>query len=314
MRHALMALLCGGLGACAPEAQLTWHEEWELLGLTRDGGLLDVTVAVGNTGTLRGEGRLRLDRAEPGSGRIRYRRAAGPEDTTVFAERQRVEIGEDRLEAETGRWALRVRSDDANAVLLLKPWAGVPRPDDTTLPAWGGTQRRSVPVAGGDLDGWIEAGKRGGQVEGAGVLVHRAGAGVLPWPRRTLAVLGGAGLVVWLEQQGGADGGFVVVDGAATALGPSTWSAGPGALEVATGGLVIRLRRPRHAAPAEPALPQLTAVEALLLRGIGGPPARRAVAFQADVTHGGATYTAPALLVEDAHPDSLLPLPGERSR
>lgn len=310
MRHALS--LMWAAAACAPEQRLTWTEEWELLGLTRDGGLLDVTVAVGNTGTLRGEGRLRLDRAEPGSGRIGYTRTAGPEETTVFAERQRVEVGTDRLEAETGRWALRIRSSDANAVVLLRPWAGVPRPADDHADAPGGELRRSVPVAGGDLDGWIEAGKRGGQVEGAGLLVHRAGAGVAPWPRRALAVLGGAALIVWAEQNGPMDGGFLVVDGATSPLGPTTWSAPPGALELRSGALTVTLRRPRHAAPAEPTLPQLTALESLLLRGLGGPPARRAVAFQAEVALGSQSFTAPALLVEEGRPDLLLPLPGER--
>lgn len=310
MRRALSVVLFAL--ACAPEQRLTWSEEWELLGLTRDGGLLDVTVSVGNTGTLRGEGRLRLDRAEPGSGRIGYTHAAGPEETTVFAERQRVEVGTDRLEAETGRWALRIRSSDANAVVLLRPWAGVPRPEDAEAEAFGGALRRSVPVAGGDLDGWIEAGKRGGQVQGAGLLVHRAGSGVSPWPRRRLAVLGGAGLIVFAEQHGALDGGFLVVDGESAALGPTTWSTSPSALELQSGTLAVTLRRPRHALPADPTLPELTALEALLLRGLGGPPARRAVAFQAEVALGSQRFTAPALLIEEGHPDLLLPLPRER--
>ncbi len=188
----LCAMLGLGLTACAaqPEDRLTWRESWELILITGKGQIVDARVAVGNTGLLKGQGHLRFDRWVEGGAAINFGTRSAPSQTGVWAERERVRIGGDLLDLERQNWTLRVQSDEANAVVHLAPTSSL-QVTPATAPAPGGRWTVAATLSDGRATGWVEAGERGGAIDGRGVLLYRGGDGVLQGPRRTLILQGG---------------------------------------------------------------------------------------------------------------------------
>ena len=196
---AMVALTTVGCTA-APSDRLTWRESWELIVLTGGGQVVDARMTVGNTGLLRGQGHLRLDRWAEGTSPIHHHRRAAPGETGVWPERERVRMGADLLDLERHTWTLRVHSDDAQGVIHLAPTDALkvaPAVGMTPTGQWSMTA--SVPT--GRASGWVEAGKRGGQVDGRGFLLYRGGDGMPRGARRTLLLQGGD-LSVGLEEHG----------------------------------------------------------------------------------------------------------------
>ena len=53
-----LLLACNG----SPSDALTWREQWEIIVITEDGGLIEGVASTGNTGMFRGEGQFRARR------------------------------------------------------------------------------------------------------------------------------------------------------------------------------------------------------------------------------------------------------------
>lgn len=194
-----LGLLVVGCTA-APSDRLTWRETWELIVLTGNGQIVDSRVTVGNTGLLRGQGHLRLDRWADGASPIHHHRVSAPGETGVWPERERVRLGADLLDLERHTWTLRVQSDDVNGVVHLAPTGSLKVAPAVAMTATGQwSMTASVPA--GRASGWVEAGKRGGQVDGRGFLLYHGGDGMPRGPRRALLVQGGD-LSIGLEEHG----------------------------------------------------------------------------------------------------------------
>ena len=56
MTTLFLTLLLSCTGAGTPTESLAWREQWEILVLTEDGGLIEGTAVVGNSGMFRGAG------------------------------------------------------------------------------------------------------------------------------------------------------------------------------------------------------------------------------------------------------------------
>jgi hypothetical protein len=172
-------LLLLTLLACseAPVDSLLWRESWEVLIATADGGLIDGRASIGNTGLLRGQGRLSLDRWNLYESPILYGLHGGPEDVDISAGRDAVRVGTALIgRFESGEnWTIRASSDEANAILHIDP--GGPQPPLATELVGDGQWTVTAPITQGHVHGWFTAGKRGGLVQGLAVALHRGGDG-----------------------------------------------------------------------------------------------------------------------------------------
>jgi hypothetical protein len=314
MRARLLAL--AALVGCraTPEQRPLWRESWELIAPTDDGGLLDARVTVGNTGVLAGQGHLRLDRWRGDDSPVNFARMASPDESGVWPERDRVRVGPDRLGVERRGWTLRVNDDEASAVVHLETTGG-PSPEQVSTEVQGGTWTMSVPLASGEVAGWLEAGSRGGALGGQGVLTWRGGDGLPGWPRRAVYIIGGGETSVGLDEHGGArmawgrvGGRDLVMDDAALKTGPD-------------GELVLDLRPaediaftlvPRTTGGTTDPFERLSTVEKQALRALGGPPVRRVQLLQARVLGTPTALRVPAVLVEVAAPENLLDIEPRR--
>lgn len=298
-RAALVLSLSQSLAGCtaAPSDRLTWRETWELIILTGSGQIVDARMTVGNTGLLRGQGHLRLDRWADGTSPIHHHRRAAPGETGVWPERERVRMGADLLDLERHTWTLRVQSDDAQAVIHLAPTEGLkvaPAVGMTATGQWSMTA--SVPT--GRASGWVEAGKRGGEVDGRGFLLYHGGDGMPRGPRRSLLLQGGD-LSVGLEEHGDLNlawlhTGGVALDatGARLAETREGWMASfPEAETTITlvgrdvgGSSLVRtdLVGPEHVGPW----------------ALGQRDTRTVQAVQATVTRPGSTQIVPGVLIQ----------------
>lgn len=192
--------LCVGCGR-APGDSLAWRECWEIVGLAEPGGIIDARVTIANTGLLRGQGHLRLDRVGPDIAPIQYARDSSPEQTTRNAGGTELSLAGDTLlgSDEGRRWRLRVRGEELNAVVEVR---GTLAPPDGDAAMIGGGQWTLGPaVLDGRLHGWLEAGKRGGRLDGHAVVLRRGGDGVIDSPRTTVTILGD-GLSLGVDTQG----------------------------------------------------------------------------------------------------------------
>ncbi|MEC8425055.1 MAG: hypothetical protein VX000_14825, partial [Myxococcota bacterium] len=222
--------------------------------------------------------------------------------------------GPDRLAVERRGWTLRVNDDDASAVVHLEANGG-PAPDEVRTQTLGGWWTQSVPMASGEITGWLEAGSRGGALGGNGLLTWRGGDGAPAWPRRAVYVLGGADTSIGLDQHGSSRLAWGRLEGRDLDMTDAALRTGP------DGGLVLDLR------PAEQIVLSLTVrktggttdpydglsgVEQQALRVVGGPPVRRVHLLQARVESGGLPVRVPAALVEVAAQGDLLPLSPRR--
>jgi hypothetical protein len=178
--------------ACSstPSDALQWRESWEVLIATQDGGVVDVHAAVGNTGLLRGQGHLNLDRWSRSETPILYGLHGGPEDVDVAPGRDAVRVGTALMgRFETGEnWTVRVSSAEANAILHIDP--GGPQPPMATARVGDGQWTVTAPITQGPVHGWTTAGKRGGLVKGLAVALHRGGDARLDAPRRAAFAVG----------------------------------------------------------------------------------------------------------------------------
>jgi hypothetical protein len=199
-------LACAG----APTDALAWRETWELLALPEDGGALDVRATVGNTGLLRGQGHLRVDRWFSAQTPIPFGRDVAPEDVRLEPERRGVALGPDRLGWTGTAWQLVAETQDALArVELLAGATDLPRS------AWlegGGQWTVEAAVPLGQARGLVSTPGRGGLLEGFGVLLHRGGDGVPEGPREAAFVLGPQ-LSLAIDRQGQGQLAWAIIRG-----------------------------------------------------------------------------------------------------
>ncbi len=181
----LALIACGG----PPSDSLLWRESWEVLISTQNGGLVDGRAAVGNTGLLRGQGRLHLDSWSPAESPMLYGIYGGPEDVDISASRDAVRVGSALIgRFEPGdNWTIRVSSEAANAILHIDP--GGPRPPIATGRIGAGQWTVTAPITQGRVHGWYTAGKRGGLVKGLAIALHRGGDARAQGPRRAAFAL-----------------------------------------------------------------------------------------------------------------------------
>ena len=298
----------------APSERPLWREHWELIACTDDGGLLDARVTVGNTGVLEGQGRVRLDRWRADDSPLNFARVAGPDESGVWPERDRVRVGPDRLGMERRGWTLRINDDEATAVAHLEA-NGAPTPEQQAFPVRGGTWTLSVPMASGEITGWLEAGSRGGALGGTGLLTWRGGDGVPDWPRRAVYILGGPETSVGYDTHGSARMVWGRVGGRDLVMDDATLKTGP------DGELLLDLRpsedvaftlTARKTGGSTDPFSGLGALEQQALRLAGGPPVRRVQRLQARAVGLGDPLLVPAVLVEVAPPESLLDIEPRR--
>ncbi len=185
----------------APTDALTWREAWEVLIATEDGGIIDAHASIGNSGMMRGEGRVHIDWWASGETPILYTIEGGPNDIDVSDARDAVRVGTalvGRYE-EGDHWTVRAASDGANAILRINP-GGIAPPMATAL-VGGGQWTISAPMTLGTAHGWYTAGKRGGMLQGRSVVLHRGGDGQPNGPRKGLFILGNEASI-GIDQQG----------------------------------------------------------------------------------------------------------------
>ena len=314
MRLAALTLVVASGCRAAPADRPLWREHWELIACTDDGGLLDARVTVGNTGVLSGQGRVRMDRWRGEDSPVNFSRVAAPDDSGVWPERDRVRVGPDRLGVERRGWTLRINDEEATAVVHLEANGG-PSPQDVQIPTPAGNWTMSIPMASGDVTGWLEAGSRGGALGGNGVLTWRGGDGLPNWPRRAVYIMGGGDTSVGFDTHDGGRIAWGRVSGRDLVMDDATLKTGP------DGGLVLDLRpaediaftlSPRTTGGSTEPFSGLSPVEQQVLRVAGGPPIRRVQLLRARAVGLGDPLYVPAVLVEVAAPDALLDIEPRR--
>lgn len=265
-------LLAGGLAACArtPTAAITWRESWEILALTEDLGLLDLRGTVANTGLLRGQGTMRLDRCFSATSALAAGRDEAPANVAISPAHDAVQIGPDSLRLESGGvWTGSISGPDGAARLQIRPSGeGLP---PTSWMEGGGQWAISAPVTEGDMAGWAEAGERGGLLRGRAVVLHRGGDGV-PRGGRLSAVVLGRGISAGLDAEGEGQQRWLRVDGATldASAGAFSWQPkGRAILDFRPAAEVwISLRHPIAACSRDP-LEHLFPVEQFFARLAG---------------------------------------------
>ena len=297
--------------ACAgpPTGRLTWRESWEFISLTSRGHVVDGRVTVGNTGVLRGQGHLRLDRWMESGAPIRYHRTSAPGETGVFPDRERVRIGDDLLDLERHTWSLNVNADEANAVLHLAPTSRLKVPPVSALVGPGQwTVTASVPA--GRTTGWIEAGERGGNLEGRGTLLYRGGDGLPRGPRRTL-ILQGGDASIGFDSHGSMTLAWVHLDGQAlNAQGADLVETQDGWMLNLPGADVTALLTRRPVAGEAPLHPDASPLDTLGMSMLGMGSIRSVQALQASVVRPGSTQVVPGVLIQVAEEDEHIVIRG----
>ncbi|MFT5683212.1 MAG: hypothetical protein ACI8RZ_004141 [Myxococcota bacterium] len=296
----MMVLLLACVGA--PQDALTWREGVELLGVIGGQGVIDARITVGNTGTLRGQARMRVDRWSAQGDPILFSQHAAPQQVIRTADG--ITMMEDGLSLVDGLWGLRVVDETLNGRIEVQP-AGEHRPETAWLEderQW--TVAAEVPM--GRLSGWLSAGERGGAVRGVGVVLHRGGDGVPALPRTAAFVLDervnigidrhGAGVLRWAI----IDGQSVPVDDLTVDL-----SAAHPTLTLPSANLQITLHPWRWDGWSNP-MDHLMGIEALLGGVVLGRPMRRVRAARAEIVLRGESLSGPAILL-DVMPASQVP-------
>ena len=186
-----MSLLCLLLSCAGPPTDaLSWREQWEILILTEDGGIIEGIANTGNTGMYRGEGQFRANRWFTSGTPILFGMDGGPADVDVSSAHDAVRVGS----ALVGRfddgehWTMRFSNDEANAIVRIDP--GGPQPPLSTGMSAEGQWTLASPISNGRSHGWFTAGRRGGMFEGKSVALHRGGDGRPPGPRQTVVIMG----------------------------------------------------------------------------------------------------------------------------
>ncbi len=197
----LLAAGCAG----PPSASLAWDDAWEALIATRDGTVLVVRVAQGNTGLLRGEARIEVSALPPAGSPVVLRRRAAPADVGRDTEARVVRLASDRVTHGEGTWAVAVREgpDALDATVRLSALA---KPVEPVALDEGRRQRTlGVPMPLAGAGGVWRSGSQGGVIDGRAVLMRESGDA---WPdgrtaRESLYVLGrerGAGVEILCDR------------------------------------------------------------------------------------------------------------------
>lgn len=201
------------LTACGPrpEDALRWSERWEMIGALEDGTTIDGRVSVGNTGLLRGQGHVRLERWNPHESPIIAGSDAPPGLVALDPDRASVRMGRDGIwQEEDGSWRFALLSSDLGATLTLDPELEKVGPEVAMVDGQQWASEAVIPT--GKLSGWLESGKRGGLLQGRGVLIHRGGDGRPEGPRLAAFVLG-SDLGLGIDTLGGASLSWVGLNG-----------------------------------------------------------------------------------------------------
>jgi hypothetical protein len=185
----------------SPTEAIGWREQWELLVLTEDGGLIDGRATVSNTGVLRGQGHLRVNRWTQGGTPIFFSMDGGPADVDVADAHDAVRVGSALLGRyeEGPHWTLRLSAEEAHTSVHVNP--GGPQPPMATEMDATGQWTIASPITMGLAHGWFTAGKRGGIFEGRAVALHRGGDSRPDGPRTASFVMGN-GVAIGFDQQG----------------------------------------------------------------------------------------------------------------
>jgi hypothetical protein len=199
----MVILLLSFLISCtsAPSDKLTWREQWEVLILTEDGGLIDGRVSTGNTGMVRGEGQFRANRWFSHASPILFGMDGGPADVDISPAHDAVRVGSALMgRFESGdHWTMRFSNDSANAIVYIDP--GGPQPPISTTVIDGGQWTIASAITHGKSHGWFTAGRRGGIFQGQAVTFHRGGDSIPNLPRKTLVIMG-HGVSIGVDHQG----------------------------------------------------------------------------------------------------------------
>jgi len=292
------AVLLVGCGA-SPQDALTYTEVWELLGVAGDGSVVDARVEVGNRGLLKGQGRVQVDHwpllGEP----IQYARWSAPRATERTGDGRKVTLDTDVLAASgelVDTWHLRARSDDANAVVQV---GGRTRSiDAATTQVGGGQWSVGAPVGAGTLQGWIEAGERGGRLTGHGVVLHRGGDGLAGAERRTAVVLGD-GVSIGVDEHGPVRLAWARVDGENVDVTDArvTLEAGVVGLDFRPAADLVVQFTTTGVGGRSTTTSELTSPERVVAEALMHTPDRLVLGARAEVRHGGRTVERPALIV-----------------
>ncbi|MCB9797841.1 MAG: hypothetical protein H6741_34610 [Alphaproteobacteria bacterium] len=286
--------------ACAPSS-LTTQETWELLGIDRNGALIDMRWTAGNTGLLRGSGRSRVAYLSPRNIPLEYGRAGAPEEVSHPPEGGLV-IGPDEVvpSADGHAWTFRTRGDDFSMRLSLVP-SGPPA--SPLVMQQDGTWMVEAPVTRGALQGFLTTGRRQELVDADALLLRRSGDAppALRGTQRMGVYVIAPDLSVGIDQTGAEALSWVLV-------GDRMWAHEPGLLTRHEDGgfvmdfrpsadLVVRVIPVRQPRLASDPVDHLLAPERWLLQRVAGLPVRRVRAARAELTVAGVRRTAPALSV-----------------
>lgn len=307
----LLVLVLSGCGG-SPSDAVTWRESWEMVILTDQNRLIDARVTVGNTGVLKGQGHVQVDRWAPGEAPIQYGRTTAPSQTVRAPTGTAVTADADNLTYGNGRWTLSVRSDDASAVLHLGEDRG-PEVAPSAVALDGGQWSTEAAITLGRAEGWIEAGKRGGKVSGRGVFLRRGGDGIPDGPRHAAFVLGPR-VGIGVDRQGENLVAWATLDGVALDASDARITVEPdGAVQLdftPAVDLVATLQPTRVNGTTDPHQ-HLTAPERALAGALVPMPLRQVTAAQAMVEYKGLVRRSPGLMVFVT--EEPLALPADRS-
>ena len=288
------------LHACvgSPNTAITWREQWELLILTEDGGLVDTRITVGNTGLFRNQGHLRANRWSATDSPIIFSLDGGPGDVDVSDTHDAVRVGTALLgRYESGdNWTLRISDETANAIIHVDP-GGPSVPLATQLDETGQWSISSA-ISHGTAHGWFTAGRRGGMFEGRSIALQRGG-DATPSARTASFVLG-TGISIGIAEQGDqrlAWARIGDIDIPMDDLQQTVDESGGHHLDFRPAeDLVVHLR-PAKVGGTMPQLDHLYGPEKMIAEWNGFSPSRSVFRSKAEVTHNGTTRFVSGLII-----------------
>ncbi len=284
--------------ACV-EGGLRWAESWEVIGLTQDGTLIDVSFVRGNSGVWAGSGHVRAVVATRKEGSVLFGLDAMPEE--VHTLERGLAIGPDELSETGGVWTLSLQEgDDLDGYrdLRLTIGEGQGRTDTVDMGHW---QVEATEILG-KAQGYSRVGQRDRLFVGNALVLHREGERPpgLRGATRMAAFVMNDSLSIGVDQVGSQvlawasiEGGRLPADDAVLRVGPMN--------EVQLDfrpsvDLVVQIgpRKPR--ARMEP-LGHLSTPEQIAMDAWVGTPTRRISRGEGIVLYEGKPLSAPAVLL-----------------